>query len=408
MENLEKIGNLDIPDYLKNFNFKKKVEEKMENMKKLNVVIIGKTGVGKSTLINAIFGQEVAKVGTGKPITQHCESYTIGNSPITIYDSKGIETGEQNLKDLNEIYDLISRQNASNNPDLYIHICWYCVSAEGLRIEPNEISIIKKILDKIPVILVVTQFTGSTDQKEFIAKIRNEFSDNSIDLFPVMALPKISQSEFGDMNIQAHGVEKLIERSYELLPDSVKETFAAYQKVNLQIKIDNARKASIAYAGAVAAAAYQPFPIADAPIMIAIQTGMMVHITASFGINLSSFNFKTVLSGLSGPFAAAVVGRTLVSLIKLIPGIGTVIGGTINAATGGVLTFALANIYIGVLASVSRNNGIIDGQTIIDELKNAAQNINMDEMKKAWNKNKDSYSKSEAEDILNDAKKGLD
>lgn len=407
MEDLEKIGNLDILDYLKKFNFNERVKEKMENMRKLNVVNIGKTGVGKSTLINAVFGKEVARVGTGRPITQHCESYTIGNSPITIYDSKGIETGEQNIKDLNEIYDLISRQNASNNPDQYIHICWYCVNAEGLRIEPNEISIIKKIRDQIPVILVITQFTGSVDQKEFVVKTHDEFSDNPIDLFPIMALPKISKSEFGDMNIQAHGVEKLTERSYELLPDSVKETFAAYQKASLQIKIDNARKTSIAYAGAVAAAAYQPLPIADAPIMVAIQAGMMVHITACFGMNPSHFNFKTVLSGLGGPFAAAVVGRTLVSLIKLIPGIGTAIGGTINAVTGGALTFAIANIYIGVLASVSKN-GIVDEQTIIDELKNAAQNISMDEMIKEWKKIKDNYSKSEVEDILNDAKKSLD
>ena len=37
---------------------------------KLNVLIVGKTGVGKSTLINAVFGDKVAKTGSGKPVTQ--------------------------------------------------------------------------------------------------------------------------------------------------------------------------------------------------------------------------------------------------------------------------------------------------------------------------------------------------
>jgi len=37
---------------------------------KLNVLIVGKTGVGKSTLINAVFGDKVAEAASGMPVTQ--------------------------------------------------------------------------------------------------------------------------------------------------------------------------------------------------------------------------------------------------------------------------------------------------------------------------------------------------
>jgi uncharacterized protein (DUF697 family) len=203
-------------------------------------------------------------------------------------------------------------------------------------------------------------------------------------------------------------LDKLVERSYELLPESVKKTFAAYQTNSIQLKTKYAFTACTLYSGAVAAAAFQPLPIADAPIMVAIQVAMMANITACFGIKPSNFNFKTILSGVGGPFAAAVVGRTLVSLLKLIPGIGTIAGGAINAATGATITFAIGSIYIGVLSSVVKDNGRIDESEIIEALNKAAKEIDMEEMKKEWEKNKNSYSKSEAEHIVAEAKKDIE
>ena len=50
-----------------------KVQEELENMKNrsANIIIAGKTGVGKSTLINAIFGEKLAATGIGAPVTQN-------------------------------------------------------------------------------------------------------------------------------------------------------------------------------------------------------------------------------------------------------------------------------------------------------------------------------------------------
>ncbi|GAA7796532.1 hypothetical protein JP0178_09150 [Helicobacter pylori] len=35
----------------------------------MNILLMGAIGVGKSSLINGLFGQEVAKAGVGKPVT---------------------------------------------------------------------------------------------------------------------------------------------------------------------------------------------------------------------------------------------------------------------------------------------------------------------------------------------------
>ena len=41
-----------------------------DKLAQLNVLIIGKTGVGKSTLVNSIFGESITEEGLGKPVTQ--------------------------------------------------------------------------------------------------------------------------------------------------------------------------------------------------------------------------------------------------------------------------------------------------------------------------------------------------
>ncbi|OOQ05751.1 GTP-binding protein, partial [Helicobacter pylori] len=40
--------------------------EKTTQIPMMNVLLMGATGVGKSSLINALFGKEIAKAGVGK------------------------------------------------------------------------------------------------------------------------------------------------------------------------------------------------------------------------------------------------------------------------------------------------------------------------------------------------------
>lgn len=52
------------------------VQKEYSELKKLNVMILGKTGVGKSTLINNMFNEKLADVGVGRPITQKIREKT--------------------------------------------------------------------------------------------------------------------------------------------------------------------------------------------------------------------------------------------------------------------------------------------------------------------------------------------
>ncbi|WYX20332.1 GTPase [Achromobacter xylosoxidans] len=48
---------------------------------RVNILVAGKTGVGKSTLINAVFRGELAKTGAGKPVTQTTQEFSRPGHP---------------------------------------------------------------------------------------------------------------------------------------------------------------------------------------------------------------------------------------------------------------------------------------------------------------------------------------
>ncbi|MCK5871776.1 MAG: 50S ribosome-binding GTPase [Methylococcales bacterium] len=105
-----------------------KFEEKFEkeflafkrNQKKPNILLIGGTGVGKSSLINTCFGEELAKVGVGQPVTKHIESFSCDSKPVVLFDTKGYEIGSKKEKKfLNEVIEYATDFKAANNP---IHI----------------------------------------------------------------------------------------------------------------------------------------------------------------------------------------------------------------------------------------------------------------------------------------------
>lgn len=118
--------------------FKQSLLEAEAEMGHCNVLVIGKSGVGKSTLVNAVFKDELARTGVGSPVTRHIRQYSKQGCPITIYDTPGMElAGEQNTQIRLEVAQLIDELRLKD-PEHHIHIVWYCIHHELKRLEETE------------------------------------------------------------------------------------------------------------------------------------------------------------------------------------------------------------------------------------------------------------------------------
>ncbi len=333
----------------------KAINDKVRNLKTLNIIVAGKTGVGKSTLINGMFRENLAEVGVGKPVTTHMRKISKKGFPLSIYDTRGFELGKDAQTEVKkEVIDTIKQGQASKNVNDAIHCIWYCINTASNRVEPEEIEWLKSLSEEnkttqVPVIIVLTQSFSKTRAREMRDMILNENLD-VIQVVPVLAQDyEIDE----DYVAKAYGLDTLLRIMSEVLPDELQDTLQNVQKASLEEK---KRYAQAAVATATAAAfgeGFSPIPFADCALLIPTQVAMIASITAIFGLDVNKSIITAFVSSALGTGGATIAGRTIVSnLMKLVPGAGTVAGGTISGATAGLITTALGEAYIMLMEAI--------------------------------------------------------
>jgi GTP-binding protein EngB required for normal cell division len=163
----------------------------------LNILIIGKTGSGKSSLINYLYGSNIAKTGLGRPVTQKgFDKYNINweNINVEIYDSVGLEVGDKKSQEwLVNLDDKLKEHSVSLPASQWFHTVIYCINAGGHRIEPYEDVIIERlILDKYRIVIVVTNSDRLTDDEisELVKPIKEKFSNITTPIVSVCSVEK--------------------------------------------------------------------------------------------------------------------------------------------------------------------------------------------------------------------------
>ena len=212
----------DILNMLKDKPLYKGGKNKDSPIKHFNVLVLGPSGVGKSTLINSMLlldennGGAKTSVGTactkGKP-KEYSSNKIEG---IRLFDTQGIEMGDYNINAVKkDATDLINEKIRSGDPDKYIHCIWYCVSETRFHTEEQEclqVLMYSYHQNEIPIIIVYGKAVDEKIKNQMISEIKKfiqNHKDHNLVVIPLLAKEMANIKPFGRKDLLEITLNKL-------------------------------------------------------------------------------------------------------------------------------------------------------------------------------------------------------
>ncbi|HSP79771.1 MAG TPA: DUF697 domain-containing protein [Myxococcaceae bacterium] len=322
---------------------RKQVEEAFRKRGRVNIVIAGRSGVGKSTLVNAIFHGRIAETGQGRPVTREAREYTKEGIPASIIDTRGLEMAgfRETVKELEE---LIRSRARDEDAARHLHVAWLCIGEDSRRVEDGDLEVAEMLSRYMPVVGVITKVRSDqgfrAEVERLLPQVRN-----------VMRVRALAETDDEGHTLQPRGLVELVDLTMELVPEAHRNAFAAAQRVSIEQKRKRAHGLVMAAATTAAAIGATPLPFADAALLVPTQVAMLAGVSGVFGLPLTEAFLSTLVSASLTGLGATFTGQSVVSgLLKLVPGAGTLVGGLISASVAATLTTLFGQAYVAVLS----------------------------------------------------------
>ena len=400
------------------------IYEKVPIQHCLNFFLIGKPGMGKSTLINVLNGKKLARESIGKPVTTEVTQYFIKDFPISIFDCPGFATTKEDspesLKEkITKFYSDFKKTRDN------IHGIFFLMKADTRNYDDGEKEFIKFILDlekerKINIFFLINFCTSDKKKtiKKFISQLKYDLQNDFKDVYESLKFEErifpiniINTSE--DEKGNCCGLDKFFGYLYKQYKS---EEISNIEKLNLKELIDFINKnelyrgktnkekliesikskcyieiASFATVAAVIGAI--PIPFCDILPLYTLQASLIIAIAITFGVEIDKNEALThvksfvVSGGVAG--AACLLGKGVAYLLKCIPGVGTIVGGIINASVASSTTVGIGKSAVELYSSQMTDKNL--AQIIIDIVNSYNKAINGFNSLREEYENKDKY-----------------
>ncbi|XP_013907537.1 PREDICTED: neuronal-specific septin-3 isoform X2 [Thamnophis sirtalis] len=175
-----------------------------------NIMVVGQSGLGKSTLVNTLFKSQVSRKSSGwnreEKIPKTVEIKAIGHvieecgvkMKLTVIDTPGFgdQINNENCwepieKYINEQYEKFLKEEVNiarkkRIPDTRVHCCLYFISPTGHSLRPLDMEFMKHLSKMVNIIPVIAKADTMTleEKIEFKQRVRKELEVNGIEFYP--------------------------------------------------------------------------------------------------------------------------------------------------------------------------------------------------------------------------------
>lgn len=219
-----------------------------------NILVLGKTGAGKTSLLNYLYGFDLP-VGAGLPKTGrglHENVLVRDGVSYHVYDTWGIEANA--LPEWRkEIMELVQKRNTSPYISHWFHAVYYCFSANTARIEEAEVEqvILPLLRSGCKVIIVLTNAEDGYRKAEKLQGMKDYLQERLTGRLGEAAFPPVipvasvaGETLSGDPIVRFGRTEILKAARYHLAEDIEKRLPAIYRE-NVKMKLSAWRERSL-------------------------------------------------------------------------------------------------------------------------------------------------------------------
>ncbi len=359
-------------------------------MERGNVLVIGNSGVGKSTLINAVLGEDIAKTGWGSTgTTSKLEVYESKNDdiPFRIIDTIGFQPSlSQQHRAIRAVKQWSNECAKKGKTDNQINVIWFCVDGTSSKLFPDTIKNLTKAASmwkSVPVIVVITKSYSILERKQNIQMVHNAFATqkrhgcNLREVIPVVAASyALNETAFAEPD----GITELINTTNDLLPEGLQAAKKDLDNFVLNRKRFFAQSVVTAATTAGIAVGLVPITFSDAALLTPTEAAEINSIARIYGINKDEKG-KRFLQSIVDAGTVSAAAKTLISALKAIPGI-NLGASVINAVIAGVIVFALGEGSIYAFEQIYRGNKSTDDIDWVKKLLESKLSLNIVEKAK--------------------------
>jgi len=358
--------------------------------------LFGKTQSGKSSIIRYLTGAEKAEIGKGfQPCTRFSSMYQFPTEQaplMTFLDTRGLdEPGYDAGEDL-----------ARFNEQAHVVIVTIKLLDHALDNLITNLRRIRAAQPRRPIVLAVTCLheaypqqqhpepypfdaegrltldpgasapaTAFAEVRDSLAFHRERFGDLIDRVVPLDLTPP--EEGFSDPNYGGHRLREVL---LDVLPGAQAQTLRTLDAAQNDLKGLFARKAAptiVAYSSLAATAGAVPIPVVDMLLISAVQTSMVNELAQLYGQPLTKQRMAELASTLGLGLLTRQAGR---SLIKIIPGLGSILGSVAGGAMAAGSTYALGQAFCYYYSAVLQGH-VPDAKDLKrfyeDQLQNATQ-----------------------------------